>query len=200
MQALDLVSGEICDFNHQDCQFAYRNSRFKTADAGRYLISRIRLRLQRDFVPKLDYAGLGDELQAMGINTPTAKQVSDAVIRIRQRKLPDPQVIGNAGSFFKNPVVSQVTAAKLKKNFDGLPVYPMEQDKAKLSAAWMIERCGWKGRSLGRAAVSDQHALVLVNPGNASGKDILKLADAIQESVQGRFDIALQAEPLIVRP
>ena len=199
VQALDLGSGEVCNFDHLACQFEYRNSRFKSADAGRYLITRIRIRLQRNFVPKLDYAGLGDELQAMGISTPTAKQVSDAVIRIRQRKLPDPQVIGNAGSFFKNPVVDQVTAARLKKNFDGIPVYPMGQDKAKLSAAWMIEFCGWKGRSLGRAAVSDQHALVLVNTGNATGKEILKLAETIQESVQGRFDIALQAEPLIVR-
>ena len=199
VQTLDLVSGETCNFNHKNCQFTYRNSRFKTADAGRYLITRIRLRLQRDFVPKLDYAGLGDELQAMGINTPTAKQVSDAVIRIRQRKLPDPQVIGNAGSFFKNPVVSQASADILKQSFDGLPVYPMDQGKAKLSAGWLIEFCGWKGRVLGRAAVSDQHALVLVNPGNASGKEILELADAIRESVLDRFDIELQPEPLIVR-
>jgi UDP-N-acetylmuramate dehydrogenase len=135
----------------------------------------------------------------MGIDTPSAKQVSEAVIRIRQRKLPDPQVIGNAGSFFKNPVVNHETAGLLEKEFTGLPVYSAG-DSAKLSAAWMIEHCGWKGRSLGRAAVSEQHALVLVNKEDATGRDILTLADAIRESVQDRFGIELQPEPLIIKP
>jgi len=199
VQALDLESGELCEFKQNECHFSYRNSRFKSNDAGKYLITRIRLRLQRSFAPKLSFAGLGEELQAMGINTPTAKQVSEAVIRIRQRRLPDPQVVGNAGSFFKNPVVSQATANLLGKDFADLPVFPVDNDKAKLSAAWLIERCGWKGRSMGQAAVSDQHALVLINKENATGLELLMLADAIRESVQNRFGIELQTEPRIVQ-
>ena len=199
LQALDLENGQFREFKPNDCHFTYRDSRFKSSDTGRYLITRIRLRLQRRFAAKLSYAGLGKELQAMGVNVPTAKQVSDAVIRIRQRKLPDPQIIGNAGSFFKNPVVSRAAADLLEKDFDDLLVYPAGDHEAKLSAAWLIEQCGWKGRSLGRAAVSDQHALILINKDNATGNEILALADAIRESVYKRFDIKLQVEPRIVQ-
>ena len=198
VQALDLVNGQLCDFSHTDCHFTYRDSRFRTADAGRYLITRIRLRLRRRFEAKLDYSGLLEELRFMGVTTATAKQVSDAVIRIRQRKLPDPRLIGNAGSFFKNPVVGQSTMELLKTEFSELPLYPAGQNETKLSAAWLIQQCGWKGRSMGRAAVSEQHALVLVNKGDATGSEILALADAIRESVKNRFDIELQAEPRIV--
>ncbi|MDX2417157.1 MAG: UDP-N-acetylmuramate dehydrogenase [Xanthomonadales bacterium] len=197
VQTLDLKSGRIREFNQRDCRFDYRNSRFKSEDAGKYLITGIRLRLQRKFIAKLVYKGLKEELLSMGINTPSARQVSAAVIRIRQRKLPDPKVIGNSGSFFKNPVVKCETADLLKKEFAGLPVYSAD-DKAKLSAAWLIEHCGWKGRSLGRAAVSEQHALVLVNKDNATGREILTLANAIRRSVQDRFGIELQPEPLII--
>ena len=199
LQALDLKTGEYCEFDRENCQFAYRDSRFKSADAGRFLITRIRLSLQRSFTPKLAYAGLGEELQSMGIERATAKQVSDAVIRIRQRKLPDPQVTGNAGSFFKNPVVDRVAADLLLKDFADLPVYAMNNDKAKLSAAWMIEQCGWKGHRAGDAGVSDQHALVLVNHGNASGRQLLELANTIGESVKNRFGIELKPEPKIIQ-
>ncbi len=197
VRTIDLKSLQPREFQNGQCHFAYRNSRFKSTDAGRYLITGIRLRLQRKFTPNLSYKGIGEELASMGIDTPTARQVSDAVIRIRQQKLPDPRVTGNAGSFFKNPLVSRSTADLLLKEFKELPVYS-DGDQAKLSAAWMIEKCGWKGRSLGRAAVSGQHALVLINRDNASGSDILKLANAIRESVRDRFDIELQPEPLII--
>ena len=198
VQTLDLKSGQSREFKQRECQLSYRNSRFKSADAGKYLITGIRLRLHRTFNPKLGYAGLGEELSLMGIDVPTAKQVSEAVIRIRQRKLPDPNTIGNAGSFFKNPVVSQETANLLTREFTGLPVYSAGKE-SKLSAAWLIEQCGWKGRSMGGAAVSEQHALVLVNKGDATGSEILALADAIQASVQERFGIELQPEPIIIR-
>ncbi len=198
VQALDLNNGKLCEFNKNDCHFAYRDSRFKSKDAGRYLISRIRLHLRRVFTPRLGYAGLTEELQSMGMRSPNAKQVSQAIIRIRQRKLPDPRLMGNAGSFFKNPVVKNVKADTLKDNFAGLPVYPLDRDYCKLSAAWLIEQCGWKGRSIGQAAVSDQHALVLVNRGDASGSEILALANAIQKSVADQFGIDLQTEPRIV--
>ena len=200
VQALELESGKLRDFKHSDCHFSYRDSRFKSADAGKYLITRIRLRLRRVFVPMLSYAGLKEELRLKERDHPTAKQVSDAIIRIRQRKLPNPHVLGNAGSFFKNPVVSQTTADSLKREFPGLVVYPLGGNQCKLSAAWMIEHCGWKGQSTGKAAVSNQHALVLVNTGGASGQDILALAVAIGKSVQNRFGIELDAEPRIVYP
>ena len=199
VQTLDLNNGRAREFNQRDCRLDYRNSRFKSEDAGKYLITGIRLRLQRKFIAKLAYKGLEEELLSMGIDSPSAKQVSEAVVRIRQRKLPDPNVIGNSGSFFKNPVVNRETADLLEKEFAGLPVYSAG-DKAKLSAAWLIERCGWKGRSLGRAAVSEQHALVLVNKDNATGREILTLANAIRGSVQDRFGIELQPEPVIINP
>ncbi len=194
---IDLASLKPREFQNSQCQFEYRNSRFKSTDAGKFMITAIRLRLRRKFMPRLSYSGIGEELALMGIDTPTASQVSDAVIRIRQRRLPDPRVHGNAGSFFKNPLVSRLTADLLLRDFKDLPVYS-DGAQAKLSAAWMIEKCGWKGRSLGRAAVSGQHALVLINSDNASGADILALADAIRESVRDRFNIELQPEPLII--
>jgi len=199
VEALNLESGKLCEFKQQNCHFEYRNSRFKSSDAGRYLITRIRLRLQRKFIAKLAYAGLNEELEAMGVTNPGAKQVSEAVICIRQRKLPDPQVSGNAGSFFKNPLLSRTAADLLQNDFTDLPVYPVGNKEAKLSAAWLIEQCGWKGRCLGPAAVSEQHALVLVNKDNATGGDLLALAEAIQESVQNRFGIQLEPEPRIVK-
>jgi UDP-N-acetylmuramate dehydrogenase len=199
LQALDLKTGELREFDRSDCQFTYRGSRFKSADAGRFLITRIRLRLQREFTPRLAYSGLGEELQSMGIELATAKQVSDAVIRIRQRKLPDPEITGNAGSFFKNPVVGSAVANLLKKDFSELPVYATEYGKAKLSAAWMIDQLGWKGHREGDAGVSEQHALVLVNHGNASGRQLLDLANAIGESVKSRFGIDLKPEPRIIQ-
>ena len=199
VQALELATGQVHEFTHADCQFGYRDSRFKSVDANRFLITRIRLRLQRTFTANLGYAGLSDELQVAGISEPTARQVSDAVIRIRRQKLPDPQIIGNAGSFFKNPVVSRSSAELLKIDFNAIPVYPTHDDKAKLSAGWMIDQCGWKGHREGDAGVSDQHALVLVNYGNASGQHILELANAISESVHHRFGVELQPEPRIIK-
>lgn len=198
VRSIDLSNGQYREFAKDECQLKYRNSRFKSADAGKYLITGIRLRLQRHFKPKLEYKGLAEELRSMGINSPTAQQVSAAVIRIRQRKLPNPKVYGNAGSFFKNPVVKQATADGLLKEFVRLPVYPAGRD-AKLSAAWLIDQCGWKGRSMERAAVSDQHALVLINKGGATGAEILTLAETIQSSVRNRFGVDLQPEPLIIR-
>lgn len=198
VQVLELATGDKREFAHDECQFAYRDSRFKTADAGRFLITGIRLRLQRNFEPKLDYSGVRDELEVMAVGKPTARQVSDAVIRLRQRKLPDPAVIGNAGSFFKNPVIQRSKAEALEKQFPGLPVYPLNEQLCKISAAWLIDFCGWKGHREGDAGVSDGHALVLVNHGNASGQDLLNLADKIKSSVNKRFDLELVPEPRII--
>jgi UDP-N-acetylmuramate dehydrogenase len=197
VEALDLQTGRFREFTRKECQFTYRDSRFKSLDAGRYLITAVRLRLQRSFTPRLEYAGVAAELLTAGVNQPTARQVSDAVIRIRQRKLPDPAIIGNAGSFFKNPLVGRQTADRLATKFENLPIHKQDDGSAKLSAAWMIDDCGWKGHREGDAGVSDQHALVLVNYGSASGRHLLDLANAIADSVHERFGVELIPEPRI---
>ena len=198
VQAIELETGEVCQFGNEECQLSYRDSRFKSIDANRFLISHVVLRLQRQFIPKLAYSGLQEELKSMGIDQPTAQQVSEAVIRIRLRKLPDPEVTANAGSFFKNPMVDQHIADALHKDFADLPVYPGTNGKAKLSAGWMIDHCGWKGHREGDAGVSNRHALVLVNYCNASGQHLLELATAITDSVDKRFGITLMPEPRII--
>ena len=182
-----------------ECLFAYRESLFKSLEPDRYLITSIRLRLNRHFKPHLDYAGLRDVLSSLGIDQATPEQVSDAVIRIRQKQLPDPAVTGNAGSFFKNPVVSMDEAELLRDRFPGLPAWPAGADRAKLSAAWMIEHCGWKGARENDAAVSSRHALVIINHGQASGQQILALANKISDSVAEEFGIILEPEPKIYR-
>ncbi len=183
--------------DREECRFAYRDSLFKSLEPDRYLITSIRLRLSRLFKPHLDYAGLRDMLSSTGIDQLTPKQVSDAVIRIRQQQLPDPAITGNAGSFFKNPVVSIDEAELLRDRFAALPVWPAGADRAKLSAAWMIEQCGWKGSRENDAAVSSQHALVITNQGQASGQHILALSNKIVRSVSEEFGIKLEPEPKI---
>jgi UDP-N-acetylmuramate dehydrogenase len=195
VQAFDWKSGEIIRLGHADCGFSYRDSRFKSIDPGRYLIVSCRLKLTRNTSPNISYAGLAEELAAMGISNPDARQVSDAVIRIRKRKLPDPEIIGNAGSFFKNPEIGTNKAEELQSRHASIPVYQVSDATAKLSAAWMIEQCGWKGFRHGDAGVSDQHALVLVNHGNASGMELLKLSQRIENSVFEKFGITLEREP-----
>ncbi len=202
VRVLELHTGEFHQFSRQECEFSYRNSLFKAAAPGRYMITNVVLKLQRTFSPVLTYRGLRDELSLMGIDeeqSPTAIQVSDAVIQIRQRKLPDPAVIPNAGSFFKNPVVPRSVSVPLSEQFPALPVHAVDKNTDKLSAAWMIEQCGWKGQSMGDAAVSDRHALVLVNRGQATGLELLKLANSIRQSVLDSFGVELQPEPRIVR-
>jgi len=185
-------------FSRDDCQLDYRNSLFRSGQPGRYLITSLRLRLNRHYIPHLGYAGLQDELRSMGADRPGPKQVSDAVIRIRQRKLPDPARIGNAGSFFKNPVVKQNEADELQQRFPGLPGWPAATGTIKLSAAWMIEHCGLKGIRNGDAGISKQHALVLVNHGSASGRKIANLARTVRTDIFEQFGVSLELEPVVV--
>lgn len=199
VSAWDLTKSQWRAFDRSACKFAYRDSLFKSVQPGRYLISSIRLRLNRRFTPCLEYAGVREELRQAGVTEPDARQVSDAIVSIRTRRLPDPAVIGNAGSFFKNPQIPDAKAATLAERFPGLPLYPAEDGQNKLSAAWMIEQCGWKGHREGDAGVSAQHALVLVNHGQASGIEILALARRIERSVHERFGVRLETEPGIVR-
>lgn len=185
-------------FNRQECCLAYRDSLFKSGAPDRYLITSIRLRLNRVFAPRLDYAGLSEELAAAGVEHPDALAVSDAVMRIRRRKLPDPAVNGNVGSFFKNPMVGAATAETLLARHPQLPAWPAGTGRVKLSAAWMVEHCRLKGLREGDAAVSDRHALVLVNRGAASGADVVRLSRRVQAVVADAFGIALEPEPRLV--
>jgi len=188
-----------CDrLTTERCEFGYRDSVFKR-EPERRIVTAIELLLPKAGATNLSYAGLGEELAAMGGLSPTPRNVAAAVRRIRRRKLPDPAVAGNAGSFFKNPVVTRAVAAELQSRFAGVPVYPTSTDaECKLSAAWLIEQAGWRGFRDGDAAVSAQHALVLVNLGRATGPQLLTLAHRVADSVQEKFGIALEPEPRIV--
>ncbi|GAA4868696.1 UDP-N-acetylmuramate dehydrogenase [Luteimonas vadosa] len=211
VEAWDRETAMPVRLNPDDCAFAYRDSRFKR-EPDRWIVLAVEFALSRTPSLHLDYAGIAAELESMGIDTPGAKQVSEAVTRIRRRKLPDPAAIGNAGSFFKNPVVPATHADALLGDHPGLPVFPVAPFPAdaalhdasgvtglrKLSAAWLIDACGWKGHRDGDAGVSADHALVLVNHGSASGRQLLDLARRIAASVEARFGVALEPEPRII--
>lgn len=186
-------------FQAEECLLGYRDSRFKSAEPDRFLISSIRLRLSRDFIPRLSYAGLQEELSVAGIRQASARDISDAIIRIRKRKLPDPAVTGNAGSFFKNPALRNEDAENLIERFPGLPSWETEGGQLKLSAAWMIEHCGLKAFRKGDAGVSGQHALVLVNYGAASGRQIAEISDIVRSAVQETFGVRLETEPRLIK-
>ncbi|MGH8378934.1 MAG: UDP-N-acetylmuramate dehydrogenase, partial [Gammaproteobacteria bacterium] len=196
VEAFDRETNAPVRLSRAQCGFSYRQSIFKH-QPERWVITAVELRLRRNAPLKLDYAGVRDELAAMHVNAPTARDVSEAVCRLRRRKLPNPKQIGNAGSFFKNPIVSDAQAGKLQAAHPGLPVFHAP-DGRKLSAAWLIEKCGWKGFREGDAGVSDKHALVLVNHGKATGAQIWSLAQRIQDSVQKKFGILLEPEPRIL--
>ena len=179
------------------CGFAYRDSRFKR-EAGRWVVTAVQFALSRTPRLQLGYAGIGAELAAMGVTAPTPALVSEAVCRIRRSKLPDPAVLGNAGSFFKNPIVREGQAAALLDADPGMPSFAAAPGLRKLSAAWLIDAAGWKGHRDGDAGVAPGHARVLVNHGQASGAELLALARRIAGSVQARFGVALEPEPRIV--
>lgn len=184
-------------FSREECRFGYRDSRFKSEQPDRYLVTSVRLALDTRFTPRLDYAGLAEELGACAGGKLTAREVGDAVSRIRRRKLPDPAVQGNAGSFFKNPVLSTDNADAVREAHPDVPTWPFGEGMIKLSAAWMIEHCGLKGLTEGAAAVSERHALVLVNTGGASGKAIWALARRVSNEVERTFGVRLEPEPRI---
>lgn len=194
----DRASGETRWWSHEECGFSYRDSAFKE-DPQRHAVMRVDFRLSRKPQVRLGYAGIGDELQSMGISDPGPRDVAEAVIALRRRKLPDPAVIGNAGSFFKNPVVDVAVADALLARHPGMPVFRAGDDaQRKLSAAWLIDQSGWKGHRDGDAGVSPGHALVLVNHGRATGAQLLELARRIAASVQERFGIDIEPEPRLI--
>lgn len=180
-----------------ECAFAYRDSLFKQAP-DRFIVTGVEFRLHRHGTPHLAYSGLADELHARGVVQPNARDVADAVIAIRQRKLPDPRLIGNAGSFFKNPVVDVEQADALTREHPALPTFDAGAGRRKLSAAWLIDSLGFKGVREGDAGVAPSHALVLVNHGHATGRQLLQLAERIARSVHSRYGVGLEPEPRLI--
>lgn len=197
VQAWDFNNNALAWIEAEDCGFAYRDSRFKR-EPGRYLVAAVEMALPRKRELRLDYAGVRDELAAMDAAAPDHMDVAHAVERLRRRKLPDPARIGNAGSFFKNPVVGVSQASALQAEHPALSAYPLDTSRVKLSAAGLIEACGLKGCREGAVGVSDKHALVLVNHGGASGAEVWALAERIRSEVQSRFGIALEPEPRVL--
>jgi UDP-N-acetylmuramate dehydrogenase len=198
LDAVDLVTGRSVTLGPGICAFGYRDSVFKHSLAGRTLITRVRFRLPRPWQPVLGYLDLERKMREAGVPNPSPRQIFDWVCEIRRAKLPDPAVIGNAGSFFKNPVVTPEQCRDIIGRDPEIVHYPMPDGTVKLAAGWMIDACGWKGKSVGQAAVYDRQALVLVNRGGAIGSEVMTLARAIQESVYGRFGIRLEPEPVVV--
>lgn len=193
----DRHTGQFVQLNNEDCAFGYRRSLFKS-HPERYIVTTVEFRLPRNRPPRLDYAGIRRELAAMGVASAAPDHVARAVENIRRRKLPDPAMVGNTGSFFKNPVVTLEHVQTLRLENPDMPVYPQRDDCCKLSAAWLIEACGFKGLREGDAGVSDKHALVLVNHGTASGSQVWALAQKIRHTVAARFGITLEPEPLVL--
>lgn len=194
LTALDRETGEVREFTLGECRFAYRDSVFKQ-HPGRWLILRVRFALSRAMQAHLDYGPVRQRLSEQGIGQPTAQNVSDAICSIRREKLPDPVELGNAGSFFKNPVVAAVLADKIRLQYPGLVAYPQADGQVKLAAGWLIEQAGWKGHREGDAGVHRLQSLVLVNYGQASGLQLHQLAQKIQADILERFDVRLEMEP-----
>ena len=202
LDAVGLVTGRSVRLDAAACRFGYRDSVFKHSGygglAGKSVITRVRLRLPRPWTPLLGYLDLQRRISDTGVTEPDARTLFDWVCAIRRAKLPDPARIGNAGSFFKNPVVSAEQCRDIIARDPNIVHYPLTDGSCKLAAGWLIDACGWKGKSVGRAAVYEQQALVLVNRGGATGAEVVTLARAIQESVYGRFGIRLETEPVLL--
>ncbi|MFM6943045.1 MAG: UDP-N-acetylmuramate dehydrogenase [Aquirufa sp.] len=195
LEALNLQTLALEVFDAKACAFGYRESFFKRAGKGQYLISSVTFKLSKKPSVKTSYGAIQEVLAAKGITQPSIREVADAVIEIRQSKLPDPKQIGNSGSFFKNPTVSASEASRLKAEFPGIPHYPVEgSTDVKFPAGWFIEKAGWKGFRRGDAGVHAKQALVLVNYGEATGGEILALSEEIKQSIKDTFGVALETE------
>ena len=198
LDLVDLVTGRSATLDGAACRFGYRDSVFKQALAGKSVITRVRLRLPRPWQAVTGYLDLERRIAETGITAPDARTIFDWVCAIRRAKLPDPAQAGNAGSFFKNPVVSAEQCRDIITRDPEIVHYPLPDGRFKLAAGWLIDACGWKGKTVGHAGVHERQALVLVNRGDARGAEVVTLARAIQESVYGRFGIRLEPEPVIV--
>ena len=194
LKAIHISTGETKTFDKSACDFGYRHSFFKE-NLGQFIIQTVTFRLAKQPEWKINYAGVQ---QALADKPLSAKLISDTIIHIRQSKLPSPETIGNAGSFFKNPIIDDATMQALKTQHPDIPCYPQANQTFKTSAAWLIDQCGWKGKTQGNAGVYPKHALVLTNLGKASGQEVWQLANAIMDSVEEKFAIRLEPEPRII--
>ena len=196
VKGIDLDTLEYKSFNNIECQFGYRTSLFKAALKERFMVTSVIFRLTKHPEFHLEYGALKAEVSRLGeINL---QNIRKAVISIRESKLPDPSKVGNAGSFFKNPIVSEATSKLLKNSYPDIPVYPVGSGYVKLAAGWLIEKVGWKGRSVGKAAVHDKQALVIINKGGATGKEIFDLSEMVVNDVLQKFNIELEREVLVI--
>ena len=195
---VEIATGNVGVWNNEDCAYGYRQSRFKQEWKNRFLIIRVEYEFSTVFRPRLDYGNIRSELERRGIAQPTAQQLRQVIIDIRNAKLPDPKQTGNAGSFFMNPVVPSSQYEQLAAQYPDMPHYSIDAEHEKIPAGWMIERCGWKGKSLGHAGVHDRQALVLVNLGGATGSEIVALCQAIQRDVKQQFNIDIHPEVNVI--
>ncbi len=198
IEAVEIATGKLVTIANEQCAYAYRSSRFKNEWKNKYIITHVTYRLHSVFTPLQDYGNIKSVLQARGIDHPTAQQLRSVVMDIRREKLPDPTVEGNAGSFFMNPVVDKEKFEELSVRYPDMPHYLMGDEGVKIPAGWMIEQCGWKGRSLGKAGVHSRQALVLVNRGGATGAEVLHLCRTIIDDVKTTFGIELHPEVNII--
>lgn len=198
LTVFDFETGEIFSLDNAACHFGYRDSVFKHHPYDRAVVLDVTFALPKQWQPNIRYADVAQELSVRGLIEPTARDISESVIAIRTRKLPDPSVIGNAGSFFKNPVVSAVQHAELVAGHPQLVGYAQPDGRFKLAAGWLIDQCNWKGKSIGAAGVYEKQALVLINRGGVLGSDVVRLAHAIQSDVQARFGVSLEPEPIFI--
>ncbi len=194
LEAFHITTGDKAVFTNQDCLFDYRDSIFKQHFKGKFIITNVIFKLEKNPHLNISYGAITDTLKEMNVFKPTVKDVSDAVIHIRKSKLPDPAVIGNAGSFFKNPEIPEKQFENLKLQYPTIPFFPCEPGKVKVPAGWLNEQCGWKGKVVGNAGVHKHQALVLINCGDASGDEIKNLSLEIKRSVSEKFGIELETE------
>lgn len=198
VEAVEIATGKLVSFSNADCQYAYRQSRFKGEWKGKFIVTYVTYKLSTTFAPQLDYGNIRAELASENISEPTPQELRQAIIRIRQAKLPDPKIEGNAGSFFMNPVVERCKYEELAAQYPNMPHYVVDSERVKIPAGWMIDQCGWKGKSLGKAGVHSRQALVLVNRGGATGNDILALCRKVQADVKAKFGIDIHPEVNII--
>ncbi len=198
LEAIHIKDKAIKTFSNEDCRFGYRESYFKKEGKGQYIITSVTLKLSKQPAFNISYGAIAQTLEESGVQKLSIKAVSDAVIHIRQSKLPDPKNIGNAGSFFKNPTIDFIDFEQLKIQFPNMPGYEQPENTIKVPAGWLIEQCGWKGKTLGQIGVHKNQALVLVNYGEGKGGDIKDLAQEIKKSVARKFGIEIEEEVNVV--
>lgn len=198
IEAVEIATGNVCTFRAEDCNYGYRQSRFKKEWKDQFLMTHVTYRLAKQQALRLEYGNIKAELERKGIAEPTLAQLRQVIIDIRNEKLPDPKVEGNAGSFFMNPVVSKEKYEELATVYPNMPHYTIDAEHEKIPAGWMIDQCGWKGKSLGRAGVHSKQALVLVNKGGATGEEIVRLCETIRKDVHDRFGIEIHPEVNVI--